>query len=73
MAAFDSYALYGGTPPPQPTGTPAVDHPPGTPEPTVRTMARPGGASLAGNPTLMLVAIFGVAVVLIMRLQGHFD
>lgn len=70
--AFDSYSLYGGTPPAQPTGTPVMDHPPGTPEPTVRTMARPGGASPAGNPTLLLVGILGVAVVLIMRLEGHF-
>lgn len=71
--SFDARSLYGGSPLAQPTGNPVMDHPPGTPEPTVRTLARPGGMSLSGNPTLMLVALLGVAVALIMRLHGHFD
>lgn len=71
--AFDSYSLYGGTPPAQPTGTPMMDHPPGTPEPSVRTMARRNGPNPTTNPTMALVLIVGLAVVLVMRIRGDFD
>jgi hypothetical protein len=73
MDPWSSYSLYGGTPPAQPTPTGTADHPPGTPEPTVRTLPRPGGLSLQHNPTLLLVGMLGLAAVLVMRIHGHFD
>lgn len=69
---FTAASLYGGQPSIQPTSTGQPDHPPGTPEPTMRTEPRPGGLSLAGNPTLLLVALVGAAAVMVMRLHGHF-
>jgi hypothetical protein len=73
MDPWSSYSLYGGTPPAQPTPTGTVDHPPGTPEPRTRTLPRPGGLSPQHNPTFLLVAMVGVAAVLVLRIHGHFD
>jgi hypothetical protein len=72
MDPWSSYSLYGGSPPPQPTNSGNVDHPAGTSPNTVRTLPLPG-SSPAHNPTLVLVGMLGVAVVLVMRLHGHFD
>lgn len=73
MDPWSASSIYGGAPMAQPTPTGTADHPPGTPEPTVRTLPRPGGLTLTGNPTMLLVAILGVATVLVLRLHGHFD
>jgi hypothetical protein len=73
MDPFSAASLYGGSPPIQPTATGTPDHPPGTPEPTVRTQARPGGLTLTGNPTLLLVTMLGAAAFIVLRLHGHFD
>lgn len=72
MDPWSSSSIYGGAPMAQPTPTGTADHPPGTPEPTVRTTPRPGGMSLHNNPTLILVAMVGLAAALVMRLHGHF-
>lgn len=60
---FSAEAVYGVMPSPQPTATSTVDHPPGTPEPRVRTEKRPTGP--AANPVLILVALVGVAMLLV--------
>ncbi|MFA5711814.1 hypothetical protein [Mycolicibacterium sp.] len=56
-------AVYGVSPSPQPTGTPYVDHAPGTPEPMARTVAH--GSGPLASPTVALVAIIGLAIALI--------
>jgi hypothetical protein len=68
---WTSYSLYGGLPPVQPTPTGEPDHLPGTPEPTIRTLPRPGGPNPTRNPTMLLVGMIGLATFLIMRLHGR--
>jgi hypothetical protein len=58
--------VYGFGPSPQPTASPNPDHAPG-PEPMARTVPVPKG--LRGNTTLLLVAMLGVAMVLVSRVR----
>lgn len=59
-------SLYGSYPTIQPNASGQPDHPAGSPEPTVRTQPAPTGVR---SPALMLVAIVGLAIVIISRLD----
>lgn len=63
MQPYTASAVYGGAPSPQPTPTPTPDHAPGTPEPVARTLPRPTGP--LGNPALIIVALVGIAALLV--------
>jgi hypothetical protein len=62
---YTADSVYGGTSSPQPVGiaAPGPLHPPGTPEPTARTTPRNKGP--LGNPVFVLVALLGVAALLV--------
>lgn len=62
---FTAASMYGGAPSPQPTPTGTADHPPGTPEPVAKTVARPDG--IRGDATMILVAMLGAAALLVWR------
>jgi hypothetical protein len=61
MSAFLADSLYGTVARPQPNPLPTPTHPPGTPEPFARTEPR-DPERLAANPVFVLVAIVGLAV-----------
>lgn len=62
-------SLYGHIAQSQPNAVPAPTHAPGTPEPWARTEDHPERAhGVAGNPVFVLVAMLGLAV-LIMHLS----
>lgn len=62
MGSF-AHQVYGGPPPVQPTPSPTPDHAPG-PVPLARTTPLPR-VSVASNPTLLLVALLGIAIGLV--------
>lgn len=64
MHAWTAHELYGGSASAQPNQTGVPDHAPGTSEPTTRTVPRATAGPL-GNPTLVLVALLGLAALLI--------
>jgi len=59
-------SLYGSYPTIQPNASGQPDHPAGTPEPTVRTQPAPTGVR---NPVAALMAVVGLAILLISRLD----
>lgn len=64
---FSASSLYGGNPSPQPTATATIDHPPGTPEPMAKTVARPDG--IRGDAVGIIVGMLGAAALLVWRLS----
>lgn len=68
MQAFSADTLYGSHPRVQPNATAAVTHPAGTPEPFARSEPNASQGGLAANPVFVLVALLGVAV-LVMHLS----
>ena len=59
--SFMSESVYGGTPARQPTNNAIPNHA-GAPEPVARTVGRPAGV---GNPTVVLVALVGIAIAIV--------
>ncbi len=64
MNELSAANLYGVPLSAQPSASGVAEHPAGTPEPTMRTAARPT-ADIAGNPVFVLVALLGAALLIL--------
>lgn len=71
-ADMTAAGLYGGAPSPQPNATGVPDHPPGSPEPKIRTVKPSGVFGLMGDPVFVLVALLAAAW-LVLHVSLGFD